>query len=484
MADKLSRTFKNDMYGNIYAIGDIHGDIGPLIICLRDCCKVIKKKAGFDFQQNKEDLDLFNEMSKEWNDPTFKEDLNYEWCGKDSIIVFCGDLLDNVRGDIYKKPQEFPFEEARILKFINKINKQAMAVRGRIYKVLGNHDLNNLNGLTKTLYSSYVSQYAKDYEGYKNGAENRLDYFCKGKAGSKLLGEDGAYIFLMINNYIFVHGGISSDLLNYNNIINANESLMKYIYDDTNTVFDADSVETENLLSSSHDGILFDRFFGFKQKDVSEEEMCSKLYGKFTSLCRELKDNYDIVFKEHNINDYFDFHDENVCDPNKMKLIIGHCNQNKLTSDHNQIYRSTFTKIISSDNKNGLNYNEEFGEIVETDSNIVDGIYGITVSCGDKDYTIMSDEEHPINKNYPSIFRIDVGMSRGFNVMDGSPEYLYSRTPQVLKITGYPNPVNITIIKSTYENSLIHLKDWNLNAYKKKYLKYKNKYLSLKNKLN
>jgi len=28
----------------IYAIGDIHGDIMPLIICLRDCCKVIKKK--------------------------------------------------------------------------------------------------------------------------------------------------------------------------------------------------------------------------------------------------------------------------------------------------------------------------------------------------------------------------------------------------------------------------------------------------------
>ena len=73
-------------------------------------------------------------------------------------------------------------------------------------------------------------------------------------------------------------------------------------------------------------------------------------------------------------------------------------------------------------------------------------------------------------------------MSRGFNVIDSSPEYLYSRTPQVLKIYNYSE--DITIIKSTYQNSLIHLKDWVLNPYKKKYLKYKNKYLLLKNKLN
>lgn len=43
MADKLFKTFKNDLYENIFAIGDIHGDIIPLVICLRDCCKVIRK---------------------------------------------------------------------------------------------------------------------------------------------------------------------------------------------------------------------------------------------------------------------------------------------------------------------------------------------------------------------------------------------------------------------------------------------------------
>ena len=32
----------------IIALSDIHSDIHAFIICLRDCCKVIKKKKGFN----------------------------------------------------------------------------------------------------------------------------------------------------------------------------------------------------------------------------------------------------------------------------------------------------------------------------------------------------------------------------------------------------------------------------------------------------
>ncbi len=481
MADKLFKTFKNDMYDTIYALGDIHGDIMPLVICLRDCCKVIKKKKGFDFHQNREDSDLIAEMSKEWDDPTFKEDLNYEWCGEKSVVVFCGDLLDNVRGNIERKPQESPFEEARVLKFINSINKQAMKAGGRLYKVLGNHDLYNLNGRTKTDYSSMVSNYAKTYPGYFQGADGRLDYFSKGKPGAKLLGEDGAYIFLMIKDFIFVHGGISSGLLSYHNIINANEALMKYIYDESNTVFDAESIDSENLLVLSpftHDGIVLDRFFGFKQEDVTEEEMCLSLYNKFKSLCRELLEEYS-KYTEIQINKYSLLPSYPVCNPKNMKLVIGHCNQNKLTYDSNMIYRSTFTKVISSDMDEGFYYNEEFGELVEDESTTIPtGIYGVTVSCGDRDDDLNMD------KNKPSIFRVDVGMSRGFNMQAPSEEFLYSRTPQVLKIdySDLFTPV-VSIVKSTYQNSLHHMRDWGVNPYEKKYLKYKNKYLGLKEKV-
>jgi hypothetical protein len=79
-------------------------------------------------------------------------------------------------------------------------------------------------------------------------------------------------------------------------------------------------------------------------------------------------------------------------------------------------------------------------------------------------------------------------MSRGFNKGSFSKEKIYSRTPQVLKITYIEDEAKISIIKSTYENTLIHLYSYlniedlpnNFDIYKNKYFKYKMKYLKLK----
>lgn len=461
---------------NIFAIGDIHGDIEPLIVCLRDCCKVIAKKDKFHFKQNKYDIDLYKQMTKEWDDKSFVEDLNYKWIGGNSIVVFCGDFLDNVRGLIEKKPQEYPFEEARIFKFINAINKKAMEAGGRIYKVLGNHDMYNLNGKTKDSYFSYVSKYAKNYEGYKQGAKNRLEYFNQGNPGAELIGEDNAYLFLMIKDFIFVHGGISSSLLNFKNITQLNESLMKFIYDKNNNTLDSQTETMENQLTftnDDNDGLVHDRFFGFK-KGKSEEELCSSLYNKFKILCKDVNSKIDDHKK-------LGFIDVTNCNPDKMKLVIGHCNQNKNTSDANKIFKSSFSKLIKENKNNNFVYSEEFGAPVykgDSDGSKDKAIYGITVSCGDRN------EKGDINEDIPSIFRIDVGMSRGFNVKDYSDEYVYSRTPQVLKIEYINDKPSITIIKSSLKNTLLHVKDMDVNPYQGKYIKYKSKYLSLLNDYN
>ena len=480
MSEVFFKTFKNDWYSKIFAIGDIHGDIIPLIICLRDCCKVIKKKDGFTFKQNKIDEDLISQMSKEWNDSTYVEDLNYEWCGEDSFVVFCGDILDNVRGPIHKKPGEFPFEEARIFKFINTINKQAIRENGRLFKILGNHDMYNLNGKVKTSYSSYVSEYAKSYPGYLEGADGRLDYFGKGKPGAKLIGEDGAYLFLMINDFIFVHGGISSSIINIDDIEKVNSSLMKYIYDTEDDItFDNETTSVENSLTfsnDSEDGLVFDRYFGFVNHK-SEEEMCTTLYNRFVSLCRELKTKYETI-PSHIVQSHFTIPAYPVCNPDYMKLVIGHCNQNKLTSDSNQIFKSGFSKLVNSDFEDGLFYNEEFKDpVFKGEPSEETGIYGVTVSCGDRNST------GDIDYNNPSIFRLDVGMSRGFNLTDYSQEYAYSRTPQVLKIDYINIKPKISVVKSTLQNTLIHLTELDNNPYRIKYLKYKTKYLKFKEKM-
>jgi hypothetical protein len=457
MSEINYETFITNFNSIIYGIGDIHGDIIPLIICLRDCCKVIRKKKGFKFKQDKIDKDLFLQMKKEWCDETFKDDLNYEWCGGNSYVVFCGDILDNVRGPIYEKPGEFPFEEARIFKFINSINKQAMAQNGRLFKVLGNHDMYNLNGKVKSSYSTYVSQYAQSYIGYKQGgALDRLDYFGKGKPGAHLIGKDGAYLFLMINDFIFVHGGISSSLINVKIVNKINSSLMKYIYDSNDNKFDGETDNDENLLTFSHgDGLVLDRYFGFVN-GKTEEKMCETLYNKFENICHDMKKNN------------FD------CDPNKMKLVIGHCNQNLITSKKNQIFKSGFSKLIKSDL-----FTQEFSKpVFKGDSSKEHGIYGITVSCGDRK------DDDTIDVNNPSIFRIDVGMSRGFNLMDYNEDFILSRTPQVLKIDYTNKNPEMSVIKSVLKNTLIHTPRISENPYKSRYKKYKLKYIELKKKVN
>ena len=459
MSEINYKTFISNFNSIIYGIGDIHGDIMPLIICLRDCCKVIRKKNGFNFKQHEIDNDLILQMEKEWDDETFQDDLNYEWCGNNSYVVFCGDILDNVRGPIYKKPGEFPFEEARIFKFINSINKQAMAQNGRLFKVLGNHDMYNLNGKVKSSYSTFVSIYAKDYEGYKQGAEGRLDYFGRGKPGAHLIGEDGAYLFLMINNFIFVHGGISNSLISIENIKKINSSLMKYIYncDKNDNTFDTETPNTENSLTFSNeskDGLVLDRYFGFVN-GKTEEEMCTTLYNRFKIICRDMKEK------------------QFSCNPDKMKLVIGHCNQNLITSNNNQIFKSGFSRLVD----NNLVSQEFIKPVFKGDASKETGIYGITVSCGDR-------INNTIDYNNPSIFRIDVGMSRGFNLMDDNEvlieDFILSRTPQVLKIDYTNSNPETSVIKSALENTKIHLSELYNNPYKHKYIKYKLKYYKLK----
>jgi len=454
--------------GTIYAIGDIHGDIIPLIICLRDCCRVIKKKENFYFNQNEIDNDLNKEMNKSWDDKTFVDDLNYEWCGGNAYVVFCGDILDNVRHGDEKKPGEFPFEEARIFKFINAINSQAMGSNGRLFKVLGNHDMANLNG--DNAYSSYISKFAKEYDGYKSGTTSgRLDYFGKGKPGAELIGKDGAFLFLMINNFIFVHGGINTELLKINNIKKVNESLMKYIYNKDTSIdfsFGKKSIESQ-ITFGKNDGLTLDRYFGHYKNRKSDTEMCDRLHTQFSKFINSIKSDD----KYKNIYSY---------NPDTMKLVIGHCTQVK--EQRKEMYTTMFTERIPREGKDDVNFNEEFGGKVSI-HDPSKNIYGITVSCGKRK------ANGNMNLDDPTLIRLDIAMSRGFN-SDYFRYFDESRTSQVLKIKNG----KVTVVKSSVKNRNVHLTEqtttYRTTTYRKKkntyekYEKYKSKYLKLKDEIN
>jgi hypothetical protein len=456
----------------IYAIGDIHGDITPLIVCLRDCCQVIKKKEGFFFNQKERDKDLVLELIKEWDDYSYSQDLNYQWCGGDSIVILCGDIINNSRSG-KNKVDDYPFEEARILIFINQLNKQAMLQGGRIFKLIGNHDFDNINMdiLSSPYKGSLVTPFSAKYLGYQKGFDdkiydkNRFTYFNRGNPGSKLYAEDKSFLFLFINDFIFVHGGISSDLFKIENLKNLNDKFNKYLLSPTDFTFNCGTLEHQ--LTNGPDGIIKCRYYG-STSNITEDNKCKKINETFDKLNTELL-NLGINNKN-------------------FKLVVGHSTQNKFVNK-NFTYYNTFDKVINIYFKDDIIVNHEFysEEIYNGDEKKIDFSgnkiiinNGISVSC---------------NKNkIPQIYRLDVGLSRGaYNFQNNdTDEYLYSRTPQVLKIIYIDFIPKVSIIKSSVENTRIHVPGIEISnddikgggiyqdKYKIKYFKYKTKYLDLK----
>jgi hypothetical protein len=216
----------------IITFSDIHADIHSLIIALRDCAQVIQKKERHKFDIESEydpeleqllNIELISKIQKNYPD-----DLNYEWIGGTCIIVIVGDIIDGHRKNSETKPcngemcedHEYPQIELKILKFINALNKQAINKSGKIFKLLGNHEVMNfLHDFTYVFANDMVSA------NYFNGI-SRQQIFDPGNYGYELLFEDSCRALLMINNYIFVHGQLISKIdgkdldFNYFNDIN------------------------------------------------------------------------------------------------------------------------------------------------------------------------------------------------------------------------------------------------------------------------
>jgi hypothetical protein len=474
----------DDTNNTIYAIGDIHGDILPLIIALRDCCGVIKKKEGFQFKQNEIDKNMIEELNKEWDNKTYVHDLNYEWVGKDLYVVLCGDIINNSRGGI--KPQEFPFEEAKILMFINSLNEQAKKLNCKIFKIIGNHDFDNLNGeiLNSPHKNKLVTSNTANYIGYKQGSKDRFHYFLKGNPGAKLYAKDNCYLFLIIRDFIFVHGGISSDLFTIKNLNDLNKKFNKYILNTSDNTFDlkiCNSNEYElansyfnlnsNEIKKIENGLVKDRYFSQKKDIKSEDEIHRKNIeeNNETEMCDQFNKKIRLLNQDLLNNGY-------VKNRN-YKLVVGHSVQNPLVNKPIYTYNSTFDNLI--------NYNSIKNEFISEhiyygpEKILENGVIinnGISISCLDSSISI------------PNIYRLDVGMSRGVANYQARNDdsWIYSRTPQVIKINYENNIPKVTIIKSSLQNTKTHIQDYNIlnvsqsGGYYNKYLKYKSKYLTAK----
>ena len=462
-------TIKNGDIKSIFTLSDIHADIHSLLIALRDCAQVIKKKDGIETSINSLDVDTELLLNMNLNDAVeYLDDLNFEWIKEDVYIVIVGDILDGYREglSLMNPDNEYPQLEIKLLRFINKLDIYAKTKRSRVIKILGNHDLWALstNDFTKTTRTRYIFPKTLAEPNYYDGL-SRNDYFMYPNQGYHLLLEGGAGILIRINNNIFIHGQLLNKEIDYAYYDNINQKINNKDDPDHITM-----IEKYNLQSIENDVRIFDRTYA-GDTDINSRAFKEVKGKEFCDNIKEVLKNFDDT-------------------PENLRIIIGHCPQSESSIKNSK--NNTFTKIIKQPTRPNIEIIEPPANKEAKAPNFDKGkfIFGITMECS---------KDTPPKSHY--VYHVDVGSSRGFDNLEETDksitplkenQYLLSRTPQVLEI--YDNDNSLRIIRSTMKNTRIHLPrkyyetkirdipELNLDHknYKNKYLKYKQKYLHLK----
>jgi hypothetical protein len=466
LLDNYKTVIIDEKINRIIALSDIHSDIHAFIICLRDCAKVIRKKDGIDSDIDKLDSDTEKLLEMDLNtNCTYLDDLNYEWIGDNTYIVICGDILDGARIKRSRfeprnrtgngrctgnncKDLEYDQVEIKLLKFINAMNNLAIQHQGRIYKILGNHDIANLAG-DDVFINKYNPDYTLRLSNYHNGI-SRYEYFKKGKPGYDLLFQDHAYMFLVINNNIFVHGQIDH-----------NKSLEDYIVINNNL-----NNREFNINIYKGDPTFWGRGYSRTPNNTKDSHI---------NKCRQVQNKLSKIFL--NLVSYFTSYNKLFTSEKKLRVIKGHCVQMFGNSRKNErgvhvtgTFNTTLKNIMTEENIQILSGPETITtmqRVPDADSPILnseeDYLFGIGMECNKEN--LDNFEVEPDGKYEDSeeryIIKVDVASSRAFDasVIEADENWrndyinnITQRTPQVLEIKDN----EIKIIRSTVHNMRIH----------------------------
>lgn len=146
----------------VIVIGDIHGDLESLLICLL--------KAN-----------IIND--------------SFEWIANDTIVIQMGDILDR-GGRLNSIDTENECEELHIIQFLEHINNKAQEKGGKMLCLLGNHELMNIFGDFRYTSKNTNKCFNDRKEIFKQGSNMAKKLACL------------TYGIIKIDDWIFVHGGL------------------------------------------------------------------------------------------------------------------------------------------------------------------------------------------------------------------------------------------------------------------------------------
>ena len=203
----------------LIAMGDLHGDLRVTLIALR-LAKVIPDNI-FPYNVDK-----------------------ISWCGGDTWVIQLGDQIDRCRPDNWKKNCIEDFDDViedegnnmMIIQLFQNLDTMAKKQGGRVLGMIGNHELMNIDRDFRYVSPKEFLEFVPPNErnrkytddGYPYGYYHRLKVFERGGNIAKHYAIQKKSITVIGKN-LFVHGGLSHDLMNKYSIHEINSVVQKWL---------------------------------------------------------------------------------------------------------------------------------------------------------------------------------------------------------------------------------------------------------------
>jgi hypothetical protein len=246
----------------------------------------------------------------------------FMWSGNDTYVVQVGDQIDRCRpfdnesGGCQNPATTLNDEDSdlEIMLFYDSLDRIAKKkCGGRVFSLLGNHEIMNVYGDIRYVSYKGVREYSPDPKDYAKGYEIRKDKFHR--IISKKMACTRSTV-LVIGDYLFVHGGIAHKLAYKYNLIDINSIIRKFLHGSLHNHKDLKS-----LLNSSKFSPLWYRRLAYippTPYDKPHAE-CKLIYEPILKKINETNNDY---FKQFNS-------DEITNDPviQIKGMVIGHTPQ-------------------------------------------------------------------------------------------------------------------------------------------------------------
>ena len=249
----------------LVAIGDLHGDLKITLTVLK-LAEVIPQNSSID---NIKDI---------------------HWSGGSTWIIQLGDQIDRCRPDDWEKNCIRDYNEVfedegnnmTIIKLLLRLDDEASKQGGRVLGLLGNHELMNIDKdfryVSPKEFLEFVPEKDKNKvkteDGYPNGYYHRTKAFERGGNISKLYAIKKKSI-ITIGGFVFVHGGLSIDLVSKYTISEVNKIVSNWILNKSSKT--EDEIFNEIFRDDDVMSPFWCRIYGEDEDRDNTEESFNKL---------------------------------------------------------------------------------------------------------------------------------------------------------------------------------------------------------------